>query len=463
MTLILFYFIAKWLTKADLGVFREYSIIMGFVTLVGLLSLDFHYIIEQKKTASGLFALWQLTVITSVVGFILLSLGAGLLGLVYKSEILAKLFRYTSVFFIVEVLRRTVRSIATKRLQFKEMAVAETLNVVFYSIVSLAALYFYRSIWVFLIVFYLGNTVELLYLWLRNNDIICKVLRNLFSKGKSRLLLMTLCVYRTFLTQATLVSVINQVASNAPILILGLMVNPMLIGLYFFASQLIGVPVGMFTTAINQVFFPVFAGKKDGDIGNMSSRYVRLVGSLGLPLLLVFSFVTIYATDWLFGGKWNEAIPLIMPMFILFGSGLYCTPLGGIPFIKRKPSWELFWNIGGLVLKVGAMFIGLRQSFELAIWLFAIAGAVTHLAFYVIAMLLVRQNLFDTMLKVLGSLIPTLILSGLIFFVMHLQPWIAIVSVVLGCGALWTGLNMISKGMLISDLRMLTNFRPESK
>lgn len=456
ITLILFYFIAKWLSKEDLGVFREYSIIMAFMALVSFLSLDYHYIIEQRRDKTSLTALWQITFIASIIGFILLNIGSSLIGYIYKSDILGKLFSYTSIFFVVEMFRRAVRSVATKRLQFKEMAVAETINVIFYSLVSILALYFVRTIWVFLIVFYLGNMVELIYLWKCNQAEISKTIKNSFSITRRKVLSLTWKANRAFLTQATAVSIFNQISTNAPILLLGLIIKPELIGLYYFSSQIIGIPAGMFTNAINQVFFPVFAGKKDGDIGNMSTRYIRLVGYIGMPSLLVFSFIMTFVVGWLFQDKWDEAIPLIMPLFVLFGTGLYCAPLGGVPFIKRKPNWELNWNIGSLIIKMIAMYIGLQTSFVMAIWLYAIASAISNIYFYFMAMVLVQQKLSDTFGNMGSSFIPTLLLSTVIIVTTNLHIWLAITSVLLSYCVLLFAMNLLSKGVLLSDIRMLT-------
>jgi O-antigen/teichoic acid export membrane protein len=248
---------------------------------------------------------------------------------------------------------------------------------------------------------------------------------------------------------------LNQISSNAPILILGVIVKPELIGLYFFASQIIGIPVGMFTNAVNQVFFPVFAGRKDNDIIHMSSRFIRLVGFLGLPVLFTFSLIMIFAVSWLFQGKWDDAIPLIWPLFLIFGSSLYCTPLGGIPFIKRKPNWELIWNILSVIIKILAMLIGLIYSFNAAIWLFAIASAVSHFTFYLMAMVLVRQKLMPSLARLLYSLIPTVVLAIITGFVLHMNTlWV--ITIVLVCNAaLFYISDRFSKGLLISDLRFL--------
>jgi O-antigen/teichoic acid export membrane protein len=455
LTLVLFYFVARWLTKEDLGIFRTYCLILGLVSTFGTLSLDFHYIIEQKKSHTGLLALWQMAAVSSGLGIILLTALSGVIGILYKSPVLGNLFLYTSVFLLSEILRKTVRAMAARRQQFRELALAETYNVALYSVLSVLALYFIRSVWVYVVIFYLGNLLEAIYLWSKNSDAVKRTLAILIKQRK--VLSLSLYRFRAFLTQATLVSVVNLFSGNAPILLLGLMIEPVYLGVYFFASQLIGVPVGMFNTAVNQVFFPVFAGKKDGDITAMAARYLRLVGNLGLPLLLLFTYVMMLAVSWLLGDKWSDAIPLLPAMFLLFGSSFYSNPIGGIPFIKRKPSWELTWNVASLVIKSGAMLWGLRYSFETAIWAFAIAAAVTAIAFYLMSMHLVKLRFSSALRNVLVSFLPVLVYTPVLIVISRMSGLLSVVMAVAAGGLLLAGLNVISKGKLKADIRMIVS------
>ncbi len=453
ITLALFYFVAKWLSQEDLGVFREYCLVLGLFSVVSSLSLDFHYIIERRQNQVSLIALWQLAIVSSVVGFILLSLASGWLGSLYQSEVLAKLLRYASIFLVIEVLRRTVRAMASRQLQFRELALGETWNVVFYSVLTLVALYFHRSVWVYVIAFYLGNLFETAYLWQLNQTSISRALKQ--AAGRMGLWLKVLKCNKVFVTQATLVSFINQVASNAPVLILGMLVEPRYIGLYFFASTLVGVPVGMFNAAVGQVFFPVFAGKKDGDIAGMAKRYLRLVGNLGLPLLLLFSFVMMYAVKWLFGDKWFGAVPLIPTMFIIYGGSLYVNPIGGIPFIKRKAGWELGWNILSFIIKVVAMLAGLIVTFQLALFAFAMASALMSVSFYLMSMHMLGVSLKKTLGRVLLSFVPVMVLGILLLLIAILLPGTAVFMAIVICLLLLVMLDVISKGQLRADLKLL--------
>lgn len=452
VTLLLFYFVAKWLSREDLGVFREYSLILALVAAAGSFSLDYLYVIEKRLSLTALTALAQLSLLASVVLIPVLALLSGWLGRFYHSPQLGNLLLWTSVFLGVEILRRGVRALASARLQFRELALAETANVILYSVLSVVLLYYRRSVVVFVSAFYLGNLLELVWLYRLNLP-----LWNRVGKRLKRLGIMVRYIKSQsgFLSRATLVSVVNLFSGNAPILILGAMLNPLSIGLYYFAAQLIGIPVGMFTGALGQVFFPVFAGRKDAEIESALNRYLRLTGAVGLPLLLLFTFAAMYLTLWLFGEKWSCAVPLLPAMFILFGTGFYVNPLGGIPFIRRKPGWELIWNAVSLALKTGAMLWGLQTSFTMAVWAYSLTGAACNLAFYLMALYLVGADPRKVSPKLALSLLPSLVL-GLGFYL--LEPWGAYVSLGLSlllAVVIFLSADLLSRGQLRRDLLQL--------
>jgi lipopolysaccharide exporter len=455
LTLILFYFIARWLSKEDLGVFREYSLILGLVSIISTISLDYNYIIEQRNFKTGIVALWQAAFIGSVIGIILLSLCSGLIGMLYGSTVLAKLFSYTSLFIVTENIRRSARAVAARNKQFRELAMAETWNVVFYSILSFAALYFFRSVWVYVVIFYLGNVLEAVYLW-RLNSVTIQRAVSLLIKRKE-VFCATLKRFRGFISQATLFSVVNQFSGNAPILIMGMIVEPVYAGLYFFASQLIGVPVGMLNASVNQVVFPVIAEKRDGEIAAMADRYMRLVGNLGLPLLLLFSFVMMYAVSWLLGDKWGDAIPLIPAMFLVYGTSLYSNVIGGVTFIRRKPGWALVWTSMSLIVKTCAMLWGLQTSFYHAVLAYAVTGALMNVCFNLMSMHLIKVDFIPALRKVLISMIPALVYALLLILVSRLTAVLAALCAVLLFGLVLLTLDIIQKGKLRSDVKAILN------
>jgi O-antigen/teichoic acid export membrane protein len=453
--LVLFYFIANWLTKTDFGVFREYNLLLVFMTGISQLSLDNLLIVNRRHSQIALFSLWKTTLLSALVITLLFPLLAGVFGNWYDSYALTRLLMFTSIFAALEVVRRAVRSLAISHQQFRQIALAETANVLFYSVLSLIILFFYRQLWIYLVLFYLGNAVETIWLWNVNKAQILLQLSRILQGRYQRVCSKVLLRNGSFLGLSTAVYTLNQTAGNAPILILGLLVAPEQMGIFYFASQIIGLPVGMFTTAINQVFYPVFAGQKDADIGKLTSRYVRMVGLIGLPVLLIFSYVMGYAVLWLFGEKWIEAIALIPIMFVLYGFSLYCSSISGIPFVKRKPSWELIWNIVALIIRIGAMLLGMRVSFIMALWMYALASAVMYLVFYLMSMQLIKIRWQRSLLNLLASLMPTVLLAELYYLLTCCLPVWQILFTAAGWIILLMVINVFFNGTVAGDIRML--------
>ncbi|GAB1468189.1 hypothetical protein MASR2M64_08970 [Candidatus Cloacimonadota bacterium] len=393
LSLLLLFALASWLTQSDFGIFRTYSLILAVITIIAVLGLDSNLITSKRYAKLNVFAFTQIGLITGIFLSLLLTLSSSWLAKLYQSTELGLIIRWMSLFVLVEVLRKLLHSIAQVRLMFKEIALAETWNVVFYCLMSFSVIYFYRHLWVYVLAYFLGNLVETIYLYVCLKPFPSLHLKRLFSLKWLKLSLKIMGMNRAFLTNVSIIRLINTYAGNAPILFLGTMVNPTLMGQYFFATQLIGVPVLMFTTAVGQVFYPVFAqNDRSNTIQNIKS-YTRLTLSLGIPLLLMYYFGLSILVPILFKGKWDAALPLLLYLIPYFCSVMLNNPISGIPFICRKPSWELVWNIVTLGVCLLALLWGLRNGFGYAVLLFSFSSAFMNLVFYFMSLNLLGASL----------------------------------------------------------------------
>ncbi|HPA24693.1 MAG TPA: oligosaccharide flippase family protein, partial [Candidatus Cloacimonas sp.] len=191
---------------------------------------------------------------------------------------------------------------------------------------------------------------------------------------------------------------------NAPILFLGTLVEPALMGVYFFASQLIAIPVGMLNTSFAQVFFPVLAkSEKTASVAGIR-HYTSLVLKIGIPALIVYALLLQYLVPVIWGDKWLSAMPLILYMVIYYGTSMLHNPISGIPFICKKPQWELLWNIITLCLRILVLYLGLQVNFAFAILLFCLVSAVMHFAFYYMSLALLKADLWQITIDILTYL-----------------------------------------------------------
>ena len=390
MSLALLLALASWLSQSDLGLFRTYSLILTMVTILAVLGMDSNVITMKRHRLLAIHSFAQLGTGFSIFLSIVLTFVAPLIGGVYDNHELTILLRYTSLFVVVEAIRRLLRSIAQVKLKFKELALAETWNVVFYCCISFAIIPFYRHVWVYVVAYYLGNMVECLFLAYYLKPIPTLRLKRLFSLKWMGYSTTTIARNKAFLLNVSAIHLLNTYAGNAPILFLGAFVQSSSMGQYFFASQLIGVPVVMFTMAVGTVLFPVFAlSDRSRTITNIST-YARLTISLGIPMLMVYTFGLGKLVPWFFADKWNEAVLLLFCLLPFFASSMLNDPISSIPFVCRKPHYELIWNLVSLTFRIIALWIGLRYGFVVAVLCFSLVSALMNLLFYLMSLVLLQ-------------------------------------------------------------------------
>lgn len=413
-SLVFLFFLASWLSQSDLGVYRTYSLILTIAAVFAILGLDSNYITGTKLQRLNLFAFAQIGTALGLIVSLLLALSSTWLAKQYHSPELGPILRWTSLFVLVEVLRRLLRSVAQTKLKFRELALGETWNVLFYCVAGLITIYFIRKVWMYVVVYYLGNLVETLYLYYVLPPLPYLKLKRIFSPKWLGYSLGILKRYRNFLANVSIIRLLNNYAGNAPILFLGTMVSAALMGQYFFATQLIGVPVMMFTLAVGQVFYPVFAQSLPQRSLQSINSYTRLILGLGIPVLIGYCLLISQLLPHFFGGKWNDSLPLMIYLIPFFGSGMFNDPISAIPFVCRKPHWELIWNVISLGLRLLALSWGMRFGFPIAVLLFSLVSALMNLAFYIMSLFLLKANLRDATLQLLAWSAGLLILIAIL-------------------------------------------------
>ena len=404
ISLILFIFLAKWLSQTDFGIYRSFSAILALLTYLTHFGLDYLYLVSRQKERVNLLALLQTGLLVSAVITVLLAVFGKNIGAYYHSAELGKVLSYGGGLIFIESLRRIVRVYTQKKFQFKDLALAETLNVIIYSVLCLALIYFWRYAWLFILLFYIGNLGELVYLCIKLPRIPSSLLKRVFSFSWLKKTFALFSHNSNFLLMVNAINLLQSYSINAPILFLGTLVEPALMGVYFFASQLIAIPVGMLNTSFAQVFFPVLAkSEKTASVAGIR-HYTSLVLKIGIPALIVYALLLQYLVPVIWGDKWLSAMPLILYMVIYYGTSMLHNPISGIPFICKKPQWELLWNIITLCLRILVLYLGLQVNFAFAILLFCLVSAVMHFAFYYMSLALLKADLWQITIDILTYL-----------------------------------------------------------
>ncbi len=382
ITFVLFLFIAHIFDRAQLGVYREYALIISFFAGISLFSTPTLYIVEKDNSVIQRLAPAVL-VLTFLIG-ILLSFLAPLFAKYYNSDILIPLLRFSLPILLIEVLRQYLRAIYQKQMEFKYLSIIETLNVIFYSALALLIIPFVRDIKLFIAIFYAGNLLELVLLinkrWKKPDKYLIQFTKNI--KAKVIHSFSCLIDHIHFLFFSSTATTINMLLLELPVLILGLYFAPEHIGNYFIAFQLVMVPSGLITMSLSQVFFSKFSQIKAEEYKEKLDRLYNIEFDLLIPSFLIY---VLLIREWvmvLFGAKDIFEIKLIvLLLFLRSMSAFIMNPISSFFAILKKPQIEFYWSVTILVLSNLLVFLFRNSVFTTVLSVFIISSVLFYISF----------------------------------------------------------------------------------
>jgi O-antigen/teichoic acid export membrane protein len=382
----------------------------------------------KKYFAEGL----QFILIFSVIGSVALLLLRGVLAEHYHSN---DLYLYLMLGFwlvIPDALKSLVKSLHELDMNFKLLSVAETVNTITYSALTLALFLIDLKFYYFVIAFYLGGIIEL--------GIVVHPLREMFLKSildclKLKYFSPLKATFKkniSFLSVSTMSTAFNFFIAQAVILLLGLFYAPALIGNYFVAFQLIIVPASLLAMSINQVLFPAFSLTEKDALPNKISQYVNYtVVVLWIPILILG--VLLKHWGYLIIGNHDIGLvtEIISALTILALTYLIINPLSSIPTVMKKPQYELYWSLGSVVCLCLTIYIFREHEFINMIYYNIIVKVLSSVCFMIIIFKMVNIPLKSLFLQLGKGCLYSLPLLLLLFF--DVNVWFVIAGIVVSC------------------------------
>lgn len=138
--------------------------------------------------------------------------------------------------------------------------------------------------------------------------------------------------FRTFLSRSkwlVLSSYMNNLATRGDYLVLSLILSKSALGLYYFSYQLMAAAVQLIGMALNHLLLPLFSSIREDDarvrsgLAKAGDALTLMSGALCLSLLVWFPFLI----NFVWRGKWNEAIPLALIVTLAVPPRLLSSPL----------------------------------------------------------------------------------------------------------------------------------------
>jgi len=165
--------------------------------------------------------------------------------------------------------------------------------------------------------------------------------------------------YRKFPLFASWNAILNVASLEVVIFILSALFNPVVVGLYSFATRILRQPIVSLSEAVAQVYFgksaSQLASKKK--VGPGLKTVIQLLGISGLLPFLVLGLYGDVIVSYVFGDNWYEAgqyIRILSPwFFVLFVLG----PINSIYEVYERQDVRLYFNVTNAILRVGSIFV----------------------------------------------------------------------------------------------------------
>lgn len=453
LTFVVFLLMMYVLQKDDLGLFNQYSRVIACLLLFAHLSLDSLYIVETKKQESVIQALFQISVIMGVVSLPLLWFGSPLIASLYHSRALGYVMRLLLPLIGIELLRVAAKAKAQRQLRFKAIAIAETANVLIYGVLSVSMLLTGGDGILFILYYYVGNLIEMLLLlgldWKENIRMLWKSL----CFGYRQTLWTVLKEDRTFLSLATLTRVTNFIGSNLPVLLMGMWVSASWQGSYYAASQFVLIPIALLTMPIGQVLYPTQAQKNSEQLKQSVFFYTRTIQQIVIPCYFSLIAFTVMGLQLFGGSKWEDSLMLVFPMSAIGIGMLLMMPVGSVPYILRKPGFELTWNIMSLGLKIIALGVGMDYSLVSAITLYSVVSLGTNVLFYLMTQDMLKSRWKEYGWRYLRDWIPMMIIAGICLFSLQLTMELRIAINTISILLYLFVMNGLTKGRILKEIK----------
>jgi O-antigen/teichoic acid export membrane protein len=204
--------------------------------------------------------------------------------------------------------------------------------------------------------------------------------------------------YRRFPLVATFSTLINTAGFAAPVVLLGVFFGAQAAGLYGLTERVLNVPLATIGQSVSQVYMKSMAGHAIGDPVALRSMFLRTAGRLAVYGAVPFGVMAFAAPalfGMIFGASWREAGVFAS---LLAVNGFICFvvwPLIPTLNMLEQQLWQLYWDIGRLVLTSGSILVAHALHFTLrqAVQSYALALSISYLGHLLLSFRAIQRRI----------------------------------------------------------------------
>jgi len=313
--------LARFLTPEEFGIIAVIGIIMAVSH--GIATMGFSQAIVQKNKIiyGDLSSIFWFEQIIGIVAFGIIFLGATPISNFFDIDAVW-ILRLAGTVFLIEPIDLVFRALLRKELEYEILMKARLAKHLMKDIITISLVFLGFGV----ISVVIGNITGIILLTI--------ILMTIFHRKnmwmpKLHFSFKQLKPYLKFGIFVAGNSIIEQISVRADEIVIGGVLGPGILGIYYFAKTLIKRLLVFIRSPISDVSFPLFSKLSENkkSLRKAYLKVTKMLGSIGIPAYIGFAITSPLFIPIIFGKEWINATPLIFALTVF---GIATSLYGGV-------------------------------------------------------------------------------------------------------------------------------------
>lgn len=353
LQLVQFAWLAREMGKGQFGIAALVAVIVGFAQGFADMGIGAAIIQRQKSTHKELSSLYWMNIALGWIVAILVAVSGYPLATFYQADELQQLMLLVSTSFLIVPLGSQFAALLQRDLRFATVGIVEFSGAATYALSSMllasqgvgaAAL-----AWGLVLATLVRTISYAIFGWRSYRP-------SLYFDGKAAKSYLS---FGAFQSGSRIVDFLSQNVDN---LVVGKVLGTRVLGVYSAAYTAVSKPLAFVQPLLHRVALPVLSRVQEDDRRLFSAylKSVEILGFLTAPFYCLLALTAPKLVPLILGAGWEEVVPLLQ-VFAVMGVLLSMrAPIGSLLQAKGRARTEFALNSFILLLRIGAILIGVR-------------------------------------------------------------------------------------------------------
>lgn len=356
--------LARYLDKSDFGLMAIVSFVISFMNLFNDMGLTSAIMHKQNISKNEYASLYWINILISVFLFLLLFLITPFISKFYDQPQLNLLIPLLGINLILSGIGGQFKTIENKNLLFKQIAIidisASLVSLIFAVFLAMNSFGVFSLVYSSIMQFLISNIFYFIVGYKKYG----LIFRLRFDETRP---FIKIGVYQVG------GQISNYFNRDFDILVIGKFFSPAILGGYSLAKQLVFRPAQIISPIVLNVATPALATMQE-NLYKLKHNYLRVINilsSVNIPIYIVLILFSPLVVRILYGGEFENIIPLVRILSIYMILRSIGSPVGSLFIATGRTDLDFIWNL--ILLAIFPIFIIVGSYFGVLY----VAGSIT--------------------------------------------------------------------------------------